>query len=217
MTQQVPAGERPARQLTEGAAGAMIVIISGPSGVGKDTIIRTLRQRFPDPNRYFVVTYKTRQPRTGEVAGVDYHFVGLDEFLRMEVEGDLLEASEVHGTWSGTPRDQVLAALTSGKDAILKIDVQGADRIKAIVPDALRIFVAPPTREDRVRRLAGRATETPEEQAQRNRDAELEMARMDEFDYVVVNETGQVERTAQQIDEIIRRERERHRDRRLHI
>ena len=191
-----------------GTPGAMIVIISGPSGVGKDTIIRTLRQRHPSPDRRFVVTYKTRSPRLGEVAGVDYHFVSVDEFLRKQVEGELLEASEVHGHWSGTPRDQVVQALSSGYDAILKIDVQGADKIKALVPQALRIFVAPPSADARQARLARRGTETPDEQARRNRDAELEMARMDDYDHVVVNETGQVERTAQQIDEIIRLEHE---------
>ncbi|CAN5777192.1 guanylate kinase [soil metagenome] len=200
-----------------GAAGAMIVIISGPSGVGKDTIIRCLRERHPDPRRHFVVTYKTRQPRSGEVGGVDYHFVSLDDFLRLQVEGELLEASEVHGHWSGTPRDQVAAALTAGRDAILKIDVQGADKIKAIVPEALRIFVAPPSAEDRMQRLAERATESPEEQAQRNRDAELEMARQDEYDHVVVNETGRVERTAEKIDAILQHERERHTDRRISL
>ena len=200
-----------------GAPGAMIVIISGPSGVGKDTIIRTLRKHYPDPRRHFVVTYKTRQPRDGEVAGTDYQFVSLDDFLRMQVEGELLEASEVHGHWSGTPRDQVAEALTAGRCAILKIDVQGAEKIKALVPDALRIFVAPPSPEDRRRRLADRATETEEEQAQRNRDAELEMERMGDYDYVVINETGQVRRTAEQIDRIIRTERDDHPDRRITI
>ena len=200
-----------------GAPGAMIVIISGPSGVGKDTIIRKLRERHPDPRRHFVVTYKTRQPRSGEVGGLDYHFVSLDDFLRMQVEGELLEASEVHGHWSGTPRAQVAQALSEGRDAILKIDVQGADKIKALVPETLRIFVAPPSAEDRRQRLAERATETAEEQAQRNRDAELEMARAREYDYVVVNETGQVEHTAEQIDDILRRERELHADRRVRL
>ena len=200
-----------------GAPGAMIVIISGPSGVGKDTILRKLRERHPDPRRHYVVTYKTRQPRSGEIGGVDYHFVSIDDFLRMQVEGELLEASEVHGHWSGTPRDQVAAAIVAGRDAILKIDVQGAEKIKALVPDVLRIFVAPPSAEDRMRRLADRATETPEEQDQRNRDAELEMTRMDEYDYVVVNETGKVERTAEQIDEILRRERELHADRQISV
>ena len=200
-----------------GAPGAMIVIISGPSGVGKDTIIRTLRRNHPDPRRHFVVTYKTRQPRSGEVGGQHYHFVSLDDFLRMQVEGELLEASEVHGHWSGTPRDQVARALLEGRDAVLKIDVQGADKIKALVPEALRIFVAPPSAEDQRRRLADRATETPEEQAQRNRDAELEMARAADYDYVVVNETGEVDRTAEQIDRILRRERELQPDRRISL
>ena len=201
------------RDRVVGAPGAMIVIISGPSGVGKDTIIRTLRKRHPDPSRHFVVTYKTRSPRPGEIQGVDYQFVSIDDFLRLLVEGELLEASEVHGHWSGTPRDQVAGALVAGRDAILKIDVQGADKIKAHVPDALRIFVAPPSAEARRRRLARRATETAEEQAQRNRDAEREMEYMDEYDYVVVNETGRVEETAQEIDEIIRREHAAHPDR----
>ena len=205
------------RTPVEGAPGAMIVIISGPSGVGKDTIIRKIRERHPDDRRHFVVTYKTRSPRRGEIAGVDYQFVNVDEFLRLLVEGELLEASEVHGHWSGTPRDQVVDALTAGCDAILKIDVQGADKIKAQVPDALRIFVAPPSAEDRRRRLADRATETAEEQAQRNRDAEREMAHLDEYDYVVVNETGRVEETARKIDEIIHAERARHPDRRVRV
>ncbi|CAN5276077.1 guanylate kinase [soil metagenome] len=199
----------------EGMPGAMIVIISGPSGVGKDTIIRTLRERHPDDRRHFVVTYKTRSPRRGETAGVDYQFVNVDEFLRLLVEGELLEASEVHGHWSGTPRDQVATALAEGRDAILKIDVQGADKVKAVVPDALRIFVAPPSAEDRRRRLADRATETAQEQAQRNRDAEREMAHMAEYDHVVVNETDRVEQTADQIDRIIRSEHALHPDRRI--
>ena len=199
----------------EGMPGAMIVIISGPSGVGKDTIIRTLRERHPDDRRHFVVTYKTRSPRRGETAGVDYQFVNVDEFLRLLVEGELLEASEVHGHWSGTPRDQVATALAEGRDAILKIDVQGADKVKAVVPDALRIFVAPPSTEDRRRRLADRATETAQEQAQRNRDAEREMAHMAEYDHVVVNETDRVEQTADQIDRIIRSEHALHPDRRI--
>jgi guanylate kinase len=200
-----------------GAAGSMIVIISGPSGVGKDTIIRRLREHFDNPRRQFVVTYKTRQPRTGEVDGVDYRFVDIDEFARLNATGGLLEASEVHGHWSGTPRDQVAQAITAGRDAILKIDVQGADKIKALVPEAVRIFVAPPDATVRVQRLAERATETAEEQARRNLDAEFEMARMTDFDHVVVNETDRVDDTARQIDAIIAREHELHPDRRIRL
>jgi guanylate kinase len=194
--------DEPAR--VEGAPGAMVIIISGPSGVGKDTILRVLRDRHPDPRRQFVVTYKTRAPRRGEVAGVDYNFVSIDDFLRMQVDGELLEASEVHGHWSGTPRDQVETALREGRHAILKIDVQGADKIKALIPAALRIFVAPPSADARLERLTGRQTESADEIARRNRDAEYEMSRATDYDHVVVNETDQVAATAGQIDEIIR-------------
>lgn len=200
-----------------GAAGAMIVIISGPSGVGKDTIIRALKEQYPDPRRHFVVTYKSRRPRPDETDGVDYHFVSPDDFERLRVAGELLEASEVHGDWSGTPRDQVVAAVTDDRDAILKIDVQGAEQIKALVPEAVRIFVAPPSAADRARRLADRATETPEEQARRNLDAEVEMAHMAEFDYVVVNETDRAHETARAIDEILAGEHARHPDRRVTV
>lgn len=198
-----------------GAAGAMVVIISGPSGVGKDTILRWLKAREAQPARHFVVTYKTRPPRPGEVDGVDYNFVSREEFDRLADEGRLLEASEVHGDWSATPRDQVVAALCGGRDAILKIDVQGAEKIKQLIPDALRIFVAPPSDEDREQRLVGRGTETAEEIERRNRDAEMEMERRAEYDYVVVNETDQAERTADEIDGIIRHEHHLYPDRRI--
>jgi guanylate kinase len=129
----------------------------------------------------------------------------------------LLEASQVHGDWSGIPRDQVVAALTTGCDALLRIDVQGADKIKALIPEAVRIFVAPPSVDVQRRRLAGRGTESAEEQAKRNLDAEAEMARAADFDYVVVNETDQPEATADQIDQIIRHEHERAPDRQIKL
>ncbi|MDP8905415.1 MAG: guanylate kinase [Chloroflexota bacterium] len=205
------------RKRVVGSRGAMVVIISGPSGVGKDTIIRILREREANPQRHFVITYKTRVPRASEVDGADYQFVSLDEFAQLHRRGALLEASEVHGHWSGTPRDQVAAALTEGHDAILKIDVQGADKIKALIPEAVRIFVAPPSSDVRQRRLADRGTESPEEQEIRNLDAEIEMGRQHDFDYVVVNETGQAEVTADEIDRIIRDEHDRHPDRQIRL
>lgn len=205
------------REPQRGVPGAMVIIISGPSGVGKDTILRTLREHHPDPVRQFIVTYKTRAPRAGETGGVDYNFVTIDDFLRMQVEGEFLEASEVHGHWSGTPRDQVLAALQEGCHAILKIDVQGADKIKALIPETLRIFVAPPSPEARRRRLAKRGTESAEEFAQRDRDAEYEMSRAADYDHVVVNRTGQVIETARQIDEIIRAEQAANAHRRIRL
>jgi len=195
----------------------MVVIISGPSGVGKDTIIRLLMERHPGDGRRFVVTYKTRSPRRNEVDGHDYQFVSVDQFRELLAAGALLEASEVHGHWSGTPRDQVLDALRDGRDALLRIDVQGADKIKALIPDSIRIFVAPPSADVRKRRLAERATDSPEDQARRNLDAEAEMARAADFDYVVINETDQPEATADQIDSIIHEEHERHPDRQIKL
>ncbi|CAN5568701.1 guanylate kinase [soil metagenome] len=206
-------GQRP----IAGQPGAMVIIISGPSGVGKDTVLRTLRERHPDPRRQFVVTYKTRPPRPGEIAGVDYNFVSVDDFLRMQVDGQLLEASQVHEHWSGTPRDQVARALAEGRHAILKIDVQGADKIKQIIPDALRIFISPPSQEARRRRLADRGTESPEEFAQRDHDAMYEMSRVADYDYVVVNRTGRVGQTARRIDGTIRAEETANANRRVSL
>lgn len=200
-----------------GAPGAMIVIISGPSGVGKDTILRWLKGREATPERHFVVTYKTRAPRHGEVDGVDYRFVTLEEFRELMDTGCLLEASEVHGHWSGTPRDQVVRALMAGRDAILKIDVQGAEKIKALVPGALRIFVAPPSEEAREQRIIERGTETEDELTRRRRDAEIEMRRRSEYDHVVINETGQARQTAQMIHRIIKQEHARHPRRRISL
>jgi guanylate kinase len=201
--------------VVRGAPGAMVVIISGPSGVGKDTIIRWLKTQPADPERHFVVTYKSRPPRNDEVHGVHYQFVSDAEFEELMRAGQLLEAAQVHGHWSGTPRDQVVEALTSGRDAILKIDVQGADTIKRLIPEALRIFVAPPSDEAREARLARRGTETAAELEQRNRDAEIEMQRRSEYDYVVVNENEQAESSARLIDEIIRHEHALYPDRRI--
>ena len=215
MSQAATAGL--AIEKTVGAPGAMIVIISGPSGVGKDTIIRWLKQRETSPPRHFVVTYKTRAPRDGEIEGVDYQFVSVAEFLRLMEEGRLLEASEVHGHWSGTPRDQVTEALTNGRDAILKIDVQGAEKVKALVPGALRIFVAPPSEAEREQRIIERGTETKEELARRRQDAEIEMRRRSEYDHVLVNETGQANETAQKIHGIIEQEHARHPRRRVSL
>ncbi len=198
-----------------GAPGAQLVIISGPSGVGKDTIIDALRRR-PDAGRYhFVITCTTRAARPGEVDGFSYHFLDRATFLALRDGGELLEANEVHGNWYGTPREQVRKALASGRDVILKIDVQGAQVVKERVPDALLVFVVPPSLETLFQRLKARATETADELELRQRNAAIELARQDDYDYVVVNETGQVERTAARIEEIVAEEHRRHGDRRV--
>ena len=165
-----------------GAPGAMLVIISGPSGVGKDTIIDEMRRREAeagrDGDRHYVVTMTTRAPRDGEVDGIDYNFVTRQEFLRIRADRGFLEANELYGNWYGSPRQQVRDALFAGKDVILKIDVQGAQIVKEQVTESLLIFIIPPiardadlaaaSARDRNRRRARRA---PAERGDRARPA----------------------------------------------
>jgi guanylate kinase len=206
------------RDGTSGAAqGAMLVIISGPSGVGKDTIIDALKRRSHDPDYHYVVTSTTRAKRPGEVDGVDYHFLDRATFAQLRADGAFLEANKVHGNWYGTPRGQVREMLGEGRDVILKIDVQGAQVVKEKIPEALLVFLIPPSLEDLFQRLRSRATETADELEIRQRNAAIELARQEDYDYVVTNETGQVERTAQRIDEIIAEEHRTHPDRRVEV
>jgi len=201
----------------EGAPGALLVIISGPSGVGKDTIIEALRRRDREPPFQYVITCTTRPPRPGEIDGLSYHFVTVERFLELRDGGELLEANEVHGNWYGTPRREVGAALAAGRDVILKIDVQGAQVVKERVPDALLVFVVPPSMEALFQRLRSRATENADELELRQRNAAIELARQGDYDRVVVNETGEVERTAAEIEAIIEQEKRRHADRRIRV
>jgi guanylate kinase len=205
----------------DGAPGALLAIISGPSGVGKDTIIDEMRRRETEAGRsglrQYVVTVTTRAPRDGEVDGDDYQFVTREQFLRIRAARGFLEANEVHGNWYGSPRDQVREGLAAGKDVVLKIDVQGAQIVKEQVSEALLIFVIPPSLETLFSRLRARATETADELEIRQRNAAIELARQDDYDYVVVNETGQVSKTAERIEEIIADERRLHADRRVRV
>ena len=199
----------------DASTGAMLVIISGPSGVGKDTILDALKRRSHDPEYHYVVTCTTRAMRPGEVDGVDYHFLDEATFTAQRAAGGFLEANDVHGNWYGTPRGQVREALDAGRDVILKIDVQGAQVVKEKIPGALLIFLIPPSLEDLFIRLRSRATETADELELRQRNAAVELARQEDYDYVVTNETGQVERTAERIDQIIAEEHRTHPDRRV--
>ena len=205
----------------EGAPGAILAVISGPSGVGKDTIIDAMRRREIETghsgDRHYIITVTTREPREGEVDGVDYHFVSREEFLRIRSARGFLEANEVHGNWYGSPRRPVRDALASGSDAVLKIDVQGAQVVKEQVTEALLIFVIPPSLETLFARLRTRASETADQLELRQRNAAIELARQDDYDHVVVNETGQVEKTAERIEEIIADEHRRYPGRRVRI
>ena len=202
---------------TQGAPGAVLAIISGPSGVGKDTIIEALRCRPRNPDYHYVVTCTTRARRPGEIEGVSYRFLDRSTFLDLRDAGELLEANEVHGNWYGTPRDDVRAALAAGNDVILKIDVQGAQVVKESVPEAVLIFMVPPSLETLFQRLKARATETADQLELRQRNAAIELARQDDYDYIVENRDGEIEATAARIDEIIAEERKRNPARRVRI
>jgi guanylate kinase len=207
----------PVDRTEPGAPGALLVIVSGPSGVGKDSVIEEIRRVPRDPDYHYVVTCTTRPRRSYEVDGVHYHFLGEAEFTRLRDDGELLEANEVHGNWYGTPRADVRDALRQGHDVILKIDVQGAAVVKQTVPEALLIFLVPPSLEDLFGRLQSRATESADELDIRQRNAALELARQDDYDHVVVNETGQIERTARRIHEVILAEKAANPDRRTRV
>jgi guanylate kinase len=197
---------RPSRPRKPGVMNPMLVIISGPSGVGKDTIIAAMKERDHRREYHYVVTCTTRERRPGEIDGISYRFVSQKEFQDLRDADELLEANEVHGNWYGTPRDGVRQALSSGQHAILKIDVQGAEVVKSQVPTALLVFVVPPSMETLVEHLKARRTESAEQLEIRQRNAAIELARKDEYDYVVVNEEGHVDMTAERIEEIIARE-----------
>jgi guanylate kinase len=193
----------------------MLVVVSGPSGVGKSTIVAQLTAARPQVVP--IVTATTRDRRPGEVDKVHYHFLAPEEFDRLRVEGGLLESASVHGNWYGTPIEQVRGILAAGRDAILTIDPQGARSVRAKVPDALLIFVMPPSMEDLDSRLTGRGSEDADSLAVRRGNAEREMASSGDYDYVIVNETGHPDAAADRIWEIIQAEARRHPPRRVDV
>lgn len=169
------------------ATEARLTVLAGPTAVGKGTISADLRRRYPQV--WLSVSATTRDPRPGEVDGVHYHFVGPQEFERMAADGELLEWALVHGrNRYGTPRAQVEERLRRGEPALLEIDLQGARQVRETMPNAHFVFLAPPSWEELERRLVGRGTEGPEERERRLASARVELAAVDEFDDVVVND-----------------------------
>ena len=161
-------------------------VISGPSAVGKGTVCARLRELHPD--LFYSVSLTTRPPRPGEVDGVSYHFIGVDEFQRLIEQGELLEWAVVHGThYYGTPRGPVLEAVAAGRPVVLEIDLQGARQVKRNLPSARIVFLAPPTWEELVSRLRGRGTEDEAAQERRLHTARLELEAQAEADFVVEN------------------------------
>jgi guanylate kinase len=179
----------------------LLVVISGPSGVGKDTVARLLLEA-PD-TFYFVVTATTRPPRPGEVDGYDYFFVSHDDFARMIEEDELLEYAVVYNDYKGVPKQQIRDAMASDRDVIMRVDVQGAATIRKIVPNAIFIFLSAESEEELIKRLRERKSETAEGLNLRIATARQEMKRVSEFDYCVVNAEGELQRTVQLILSII--------------
>lgn len=169
-----------------------LLVLAGPSGVGKSSVVNALRSRLPE--LYFSVSATTRDPRPGEVDGVDYRFVGADGFAKLIEAGELLEWAEIHGGLqrSGTPRAPVEDAIEAGRPVLVEVDLHGARSIKAALPDSITVFVAPPSFEELARRLRGRGTESEAQYQRRLETAREELASSGEFDVVIVNEDVRV-------------------------
>lgn len=185
----------------------ILLVLSGPSGVGKGTICEQLLQELIDIQ--FSVSVTTRAPRPLEQEGVNYFFISVEEFKRMQSAGQLLEWAEVYGNFYGTPRPAVEAVLAAGKDMILEIDIQGALQVKAAFPECVLVFVWPPSYQELEQRIRQRGTETASSLATRLQKARLEMAHVVNYDYIVVNQPGQVEHAAREVQSILMAEKAR--------
>ncbi len=179
----------------------LLIVISGPSGVGKDSVVTQMRQR--QSSFHFVITATSRPPRLDEVHGMDYFFVSEAEFQEMIRQDELLEHAMVYGQYKGIPKQQVRDALNSGKDVIMRLDVQGAATVKRMAPETILIFLAAASEEELYARLQRRQTESEEQLRYRMGLAHEEMRRMGEFDYVVINRECGLDETVEQVLHII--------------
>jgi guanylate kinase len=186
----------------------LLVVLSGPSGVGKDTVMRNVLAELKKRHHpfHFVVTLNTRPKRPDEVEGVDYHFVTKERFAEMIEQDELLEHAVVYGDYKGIPKQPVRDALASGKDVLMRLDVQGAATVRRLVPEAVSIFIAAASEEELVKRLQARKTEPPDQLQLRIATSRQEMKRASEFDYVVVNRHGAVDEAVADVLAIVRAE-----------
>ncbi len=185
----------------------ILLVISGPSGVGKDAVMAGLKQSLP--SAHFVTTATTRPPRGGERDGVDYHFLSDEQYDQLLAQNGFLEHASVYRQRSGVPRREVEEALRRGQDAIVRVDVQGAATIKRLIPDALLVFLAPESQDELQRRLRERATDGGIDLRVRLDTAAREMAQEGAFDYVVVNAEGRLADTVSRITSIVKTEKRR--------
>ena len=178
----------------------LLIILSGQSGVGKDTVISRMREM--GHLFHYVVTVTTRPKRAKEKAGEDYHFLSTEEFQQMIDESRLLEWANVYGNYYGVPKDEITKALSKGIDVIVKVDVQGAATIKKILPQAVFIFLRPPSMEELERRLRQRSSESSVDLELRLGQAKEEIKRLSLFDYVITSHEGKLDDVISQIDAI---------------
>lgn len=187
------------------SSNRLLIVLSGPSGVGKDALLRKMKeQKYPF---HYVVTVTSRPRREGERDGVDYRFISQREFQQMIDNGELLEWANVYGNYYGVPRKEISQALSKGKDVIVKVDVQGAATIKRILPQAVCIFLRPPSMEELERRLRQRHSESAKDLALRLRKAEEEMKSLPLFDHVLTSYQGKLDEAISQIQAIVAAEK----------
>lgn len=189
------------------APAPVLMVITGPSGAGKDAVIAEMRRQ--GGSLHFVVTATNREIRPGERDGVDYIFVTTEEFQRMIDTDELFEYAVVYNQYKGVQKAQVLAALAAGKDTVMRLDVQGAQVIKGRIPGAVTVFLAPSSTRALKARLESRGVDRPEQIAQRLATAEAEIALAESFDYVVINHDGRLCEAARQILAIMDAEKRR--------
>lgn len=179
----------------------LLLVLSGPSGVGKTTITKALLEQ--GWGGYVLVTVTTRRPREDEMDGVHYHFRSIQQFRQMVEHGELLEHAEVHGNWYGTPAAPVRQQLAAGTDVIMTIDPQGAQTIRERTKYAVFVFLAPESLDELVERVNARGLDTPEQRALRLLNAEREMAELPKYDYLIVNRQGHLPDAIEQLKAIM--------------
>ncbi len=183
----------------------LLIVISGPSGAGKDAVLTNMKEL--DCPLEYVVTVTTRSQRAKERNNIDYHFISMERFQEMIERNEFLEWANVYGNWYGVPKGPVKQALDKGQDIIVKVDVQGAATIKKLLPQAVFIFLIPPSMEELVSRLKQRHTESPFDLALRTKTAEEEIKQLHLFDYIVVNKQDEIDLAVSEIKAIITAEK----------